>query len=269
MDSRAIRTEPTAGSAGPVKRRWRWLRRFLAIAALGLALYTSCGLWLPAVGRWLDVGESPHVNDYCLVLSGDFESRPFAAAALYRKGFIRHGIWLTHIASTERVTPTGLDSDAAARRILTAVGVPDERITILDGACVSTFDEAESLERMLTTHPGATVAVVTSDYHTRRSRWVFRHVLGERADHLQFISVPTDYFNAENWWTVEEGFASYSKEILKLPFYYIRYGWGIVWIVLVLTAVGGLWLGRRILRGRRDRLGGDTAAESSAGRGST
>jgi uncharacterized SAM-binding protein YcdF (DUF218 family) len=229
-------------------------------AALVLALYFTSVWWLPAAGRWLDVGESPRINDYCLVLSGDFESRPFGAAALWRKGFIRQGVWLTHIESTERVSPTGLDSDVAARRILVTLGVPDERIAVLDGACVSTFDEAQSLARVLARHPEATVAVVTSDYHTRRSRWVFRHVLGGLADRLQFISVPTDYVNAENWWTVEDGFVSYSKELLKLPFYYIRYGWGGLWILLAVAAVAGLCLGRRFRRGRRAISGVDSAA---------
>jgi uncharacterized SAM-binding protein YcdF (DUF218 family) len=133
------------------------------------------------------------------------------------------------------------------------LGVPNDRITVLEGACVSTFDEAQSLERMLATHPNATVAVVTSDYHTRRSRWVFRRVLGDRANQLQFIAVPTDYFNAENWWRVEEGFASYSKEFLKLPFYSLRYGSGLVWLSLVATVIAGLWLARRIRRRRRER----------------
>lgn len=253
MDSRAIRTEPAVGATGPVKRRWRWTRRLLITAAVGIALYASSGWWLPAAGRWLNVGESPRINDYCLVLSGDFESRPFGAAALYRRGYVRQGIWLTHIESTERISPTGLHSDAAARRILVTLGVPNDRITVLEGACVSTFDEAQSLARMLATHPNATVAIVTSDYHTRRSRWVFRRVLGDRANQLQFIAVPTDYFSAENWWRVEEGFASYSKEFLKLPFYSLRYGWGLVWLTLVATAIAGLWLVRRIRRRRRER----------------
>jgi len=77
---------------------WRWLaacwrrrgwRRMLVIAAVGAAicftLYCTSGWWLPAAGRWLDVGETPQASDYCLVLSGDYESRPFAAAALYRR----------------------------------------------------------------------------------------------------------------------------------------------------------------------------------------
>jgi uncharacterized SAM-binding protein YcdF (DUF218 family) len=222
----------------------------LVAGALALAMFLSSGWWLSAAGRWLDVSEAPRVNDYGLVLSGDFNSRPFGAAALWRKGYIRQGIWLTHIESREHAACTGLDSDAAARRILVTLGIPDDRIAVLDGACVSTFDEAQSLARELTKHPDATVAVVTSDYHTRRSRWVFRHVLGDRANQLQFIAVPTDYVSAENWWTVEEGFASYSKEFLKLPFYWIRYGSGAVWILLAVLLIGGLRVGRRIRRRR-------------------
>jgi uncharacterized SAM-binding protein YcdF (DUF218 family) len=222
----------------------------LIVAALALAIYLSSGWWLPAAGRWLDVSEAPRVNDYCLVLSGDFEARPFGAAALWRKGFIRQGIWLTHIESKERTSPTGLDSDAAARRILVTLGVPDDRIAVLDGACVSTFDEAQSLARELAKHPDASVAVVTSDYHTRRSRWVFRHVLGGRAGELQFIAVPTDYVTADNWWTVEEGFVSFTKEFFKLPFYWVRYGSGAIWIVLAVAVVTGVGFWRRIRRHR-------------------
>jgi uncharacterized SAM-binding protein YcdF (DUF218 family) len=254
MDIRAVRTEPPAGPTGQVKRWRRWPRRLLAIAAFGLTLYASSGWWLPAAGRWLDVGEPPRVADYCLVLSGGFGSRPFGAAALYRRGYIRRGIWLTRVAFAQPIFPLEIDSTAAARRVLTTVGVPNDRIAVLDGECATTFDEAKSLERMLASHPEATVAVVTSDYHTRRTRWIFRRILGERADRLQFISVPTDFFSAEDWWKVEQGFVSYSKEFLKLPFYYLYYGWGLVWIGLAVAAIVGLRIVRRLRR--REEPGG-------------
>ena len=74
---------------------------------------------LPAAGRWLDVGEPPRVADYCLVLSGDFGSRPFGAAALYRRGYVRRGIWLTRVAFAQPIFPLEIDSTAAERRVLT------------------------------------------------------------------------------------------------------------------------------------------------------
>jgi uncharacterized SAM-binding protein YcdF (DUF218 family) len=227
-----------------VKGRRRW-RRWLAIGVLVLTLYATSSWWLPAAGRWLDVGEPPRIADYCLVLSGDFNARPFAAAALYRKGYVRHAIWLTRVAHAQPIFPWQFDSTAAAHRVLTTLGVPNDRIAVLDGDCATTFDEANALMSMLSRDPEATVAVVTSDYHTRRSRWIFRRLLGEQADRLQFISVPTDYFNADNWWTVEQGFVSYSKEFLKLPFYYLYYGWGLVWIILAATVIVGVWIVRR------------------------
>ena len=57
--------------------------------------------------------------------------------------------------------------------------------------------------------------------------------------------MPTDFFTAEDWWTVEQGFVSYCKEFLKLPFYYLYYGWGLVWLVLAATVVVGLRIARR------------------------
>ncbi len=236
--------------APPAQRpRWRWLRRLIVAAAVLAIAYFTSGWWLRAAGHWLDVGEPPRPADVCLVLSGDFESRPFAAAALYRKGYIRHSIWLTHVSGDIGVFPQELDSDAAARRILEAARVPQERIEVINGLCASTFDEAETLKQRLTREPSpTTVMIVTSDYHTRRSRWIFRQVLGDAADRLQFVSAPTDYFNADNWWKVEEGFAAYPKEFFKLPFYYIRYGWGWLWLTALAAAV---FIFRRARRRRR------------------
>jgi uncharacterized SAM-binding protein YcdF (DUF218 family) len=223
----------------------------LAIVAAVLAgLYFTSGWWLAAAGRWLDVSETPHAADFCLVLSGDFESRPFAAAALYRKGFIHRGIWLTQIAP-DTIFPQGFDSETAARRILEATGVPGGNISVLEGQCATTFDEAQALKRQLAKYPDATVAVVTSDYHTRRSRWVFRQVIGDAADRLQFVAAPTDYFNADNWWRVEEGIASYPKEFFKLPFYYIWYGPGLIWLGAIGIVVVAAWVTVRIRRRRR------------------
>jgi uncharacterized SAM-binding protein YcdF (DUF218 family) len=206
------------------------------------ALYVARAPILSTAGHWLDVGESPQPTDYCLVLSGDVQSRPFVAAALFRKGYIHGDIWLTHIKSAQptsgEATPEG-----AERAILTKLGVPAGRIAVLDGDCESTFDEAEALASKLAGDHSSTVTIVTSNFHTRRSRYIFAKALAANGNPLHFVSVPTDYFDASNWWTSEEGVASYSKEFLKLPFYVVRYGEGWIWIavVVVITAAAILW----------------------------
>ncbi len=224
----------------------------LVIAAVGAAvcftLYFTSGWWLPAAGRWLDAGETPRASDYCLVLSGDYESRPFVAAALYRKGFVRSQIWLTHAAMADTLPADSEESNNRAKRIFTALGIPPERVVELPGDCVSTFDEAGVLARAMADHPTATVNVVTSNYHTRRARWIIRRVLGPSADRVRYVSVPTDYFDADCWWKVENGFTTYTKEFSKTAFYLLRYGWGGVWIALIVAAATAIWLARRMRR---------------------
>lgn len=255
MDVGRIRKQP-AGANEPLSRggprRWlaacwrrRWFRRLFAATATIAGLYVTSGWWLPAAGHWLDVGETPRISDYCLVLSGDYESRPFVAAALYRRGFVRKQIWLTHPAMADTPLAESEEPTNCAKRILTALGVPADRVVELPGDCVSTFDEAQVLARALAEHPAATVTVVTSSFHTRRARWVIRRVLGSSADRVRYVSVPTDYYDADCWWKVEEGFTTYMKEFSKTVFYYLRYGWGGAWIALFVTIAAIGWTMRR------------------------
>ncbi len=197
-------------------------------------MYIARAPLLRAAGHWLDVGGSPQPSDYCLVLSGDVQSRPFVGAALFQNGYIRRDVWLTHVKSGQ---PIGGESnpEAAERAILLKLGVPNDRIVVLDGDCESTFDEAQALANKLAGDHSSTVTIVTSNFHTRRSRYIFAKTLASNGNPLHFVSVPTDYFSADNWWTSEEGVASYSKEFLKLPFYVVRYGNGWIWIVLVVV----------------------------------
>ena len=234
--------------------RRRGLRRILLgaaiVAALCAILYCTSGWWLPAAGRWLDVGESPRASDYCLVLSGSYESRPFAAAALFHRGFIRRQIWLTHTAMGDADATDSADANNRARRILSTLGIPPDRVVELPGPCRNTFDEAEVLARAMADHPTATVNVVTSNYHTRRARWIIRRVLGSNAERIRYISVPTDYYDAGCWWKVETGFSTYLKEFSKNIFYLLWYGWGGVLIVAIVAAATLCLLMRRMKKRR-------------------
>ena len=230
-----------------------------ALAVFAAILFLTRDRWLSAAGRWLDVGQPPRQSDYCLVLSGDVFSRPFAAAALYRHGFVREQIWLTRVGLLGNQSLQSPNEIAAATRILSAMGVPPDKIAAIGGPCLSTFDEVQSLAGALAEHPNATVTVVTSNYHTRRARWAIDRVLGsEAAGRVRLVSVPTDFYDANCWWRGEEGLSVYLKEFAKLPFYWVRYGWGGVWIGVVAGLAVLCWAGRRFFRRRT----GETASGS-------
>jgi uncharacterized SAM-binding protein YcdF (DUF218 family) len=215
----------------------RWLLRLLAAVLLVILVYASHRVTLTALGRWLDVGEQPDRSDYVMLLNGDFDTRPFEVADLYHRGKAAR-VLITSVNDSQ--PGLGPSVHEVSRQILTRCGVPDARIDFLDSRCDSTFDEAKALEQFMTSHPEATFSVVTSDYHTRRSRWVLHNVLGSRMSQVRLVSARTDAFNATNWWRNEEGFVLYLAELLKSVFYFFCYGHGLAWVgaIVGLCSIG-------------------------------
>ena len=124
--------------------------------------------------------------------------------------------------------------------------MPPENIVVLPGLVATTHDEAKALAAFLEDHPDVRVLVVTSDYHTRRSRWILFRSLADRSDAVSFVSAPTDYYDMDRWWRDQWGMRIVASEYLKLPFYLVRYGHIRHWLaacgVLVIVAV---WIRRR------------------------
>jgi uncharacterized SAM-binding protein YcdF (DUF218 family) len=228
-----------------VKRR-RWL------AVLALLLLTALLMWTMRVSllqwmvHWLDIGVRPTKADYVMLLTGDEQTRPFVAAALLKAGLAKQAI-VTTIAAVSEAGPRLLPpSHEIVRQVLLKRGIADQNIIVLPDTATTTYGEANALAAFLRYRPGARVIVVTSDYHTRRSRWVFLRTLNDRAMNLTFVSAPTDEFDIEHWWQSQAGSAAIMAEYLKLPFYVVCYGHTGYW----LAACGGLallayWIRRR------------------------
>ena len=199
---------------------------------------------LPAMTRWLDVGERPQPADYVMVLTGDENTRPFAAAALIESGFAQRALVAGSAGQDDgAILPR---TDDVVRQVLLKRGVPETDITVLPGAAATTYDEARALAAFLCNHDNARVIVLTSDFHTRRSRWTFARALADRAGQVSIVSAPVDEFEPERWWRNETGFATIVAEYLKLGFYLTYYSHLGTWLAacssLTLIAV---WARRR------------------------
>jgi uncharacterized SAM-binding protein YcdF (DUF218 family) len=203
----------------PLGKRACNRRRLLLVVVL-LILPSAAGaiaclertFLLTAAGSWLDVGERLREPvDSVFILGGDADTRPFAAAAMIRSGWARQAL----------IVPTARESDGHShqellRDVLLRRGVAAEAIVELPGQVASTRDEALALRRFLERHPGHSVAVMTSDYHTRRARSIFTAQLEECAGRVHFVAAPTERFTAANWWHYEQGWKMYIAEYIKL-----------------------------------------------------
>lgn len=230
------------------------LRRCLLITigllAAAAALFATRASWGPAVGRHLDVGTRPEHADYALVLGGDVQSRPMAAAALYRHGYVRQ-VLLTNPPRHGDSPRAAEDYVELARRILLHEGVKPEDLRVLEGDVFTTMDEAHVVEPLLRSEPAARVVVVTNDFHTRRGVWSVQRRVPEAANRVLAFSAPVKGVTADNWWQSQVGITTYCGEYARLAFYYLRYGEGLLYVAAAGIAVGLTAMWWRSRRNRR------------------
>lgn len=202
-------------------RRWSVKSRLALGLLLVIVAAASWGWWdhvriLTAMGHYLNAS-SPSVNaELGFILGGGRSSRADYGAKLFKEGKVRRFLisGAGEIADVDGVAL--LTEQQLLEGMLQALGVPNDRIERLPEECQSTEDEARALKRYLTEHPGTRVVVITNDYHTRRSRWLFDKTLGSEAETLQFAGAPTASASPNDWWKSLQGSYTYVLEMMKL-----------------------------------------------------
>ena len=197
-------------------RRRRYLALALILAGLCLASLQREAL-LGGLGRWLNVaGRLEQPVDAVMVLGGGASTRPFVAVEIVRARLAKK-ILIPQVALSDEnrdgLVPAEQD---ILRQVVLRSGIAPDAVVALTSVVDSTEQEANVAARYLEAHPAERLAVVTSDYHTRRARMLFSRACGKNAGHVIYIGAPTDGFDAANWWHSEPGLISYLTEYLKL-----------------------------------------------------
>lgn len=203
---------------GQSERVRKKLLRAVVVAGVLVAATLIAGYNADA---WLKGGDAPRKADLIVVLSGSF-ARSMFAADLYRDGYAP-AIALTEVVRREGSRqlealgirlPTELEIH---RKILAAKGVPDDRVRVLPAPVTSTADEADEVAAWLA-RPGATLPVVTSPFHVRRSRMILERALEGRGVALTVCATPYETFPDE-WWRSQDAAREVLLEWAKLVFY--------------------------------------------------
>ena len=230
-------------------RRGRMFLWVLVVAAVGLGgLYLAREPLLRGVGQWLDVGVDPQPADYVMPLGGDENTRPFAAAKLIRNGKASKAIVADIRPTAEAEAGLTPRVHVIMRRVLMHYDVAASDIVTVGNRCDSTYDEARALAGFLEGRPKARVIVVTGHYHTRRTRWIFNRVLGDRAGQVSFASAPAHAFRLSSWWKNVKGAELVVGEYLKLAYYGFRFGQAAYWAAACLILAGFGWTYRKYRR---------------------
>jgi uncharacterized SAM-binding protein YcdF (DUF218 family) len=163
-----------------------------------------------AANSWV-VEDSFEKADAIVVLSDDnfFADRATRAAELYRQGKAP-----LVVASGRRLRPNAGVSELMEHDLIER-GVPKERIIRVPHDADSTREEAEALQRFARQKGWRSLVVVTSNYHTRRARYIFRKIFPQTVE-VYVASARDDDFDPDQWWMKRKSIKALTREWLAM-----------------------------------------------------
>ena len=176
------------------------------------AIYLARNPILRFMGESWIVDETLDHADAAIVLSDDnfYADRVTRAAELMREGKAP-----VVVASGRRLRPYAGIAELMQHDLIER-GVPKEKILAFPQDADSTRDEAEALKSLVLQKQWTRVLIVTSNYHTRRARYIFRHVFPQGVE-LAVVSARDGDFDTEQWWKKRKSFKELTHEVFGMP----------------------------------------------------
>jgi uncharacterized SAM-binding protein YcdF (DUF218 family) len=146
--------------------------------------------------------------DALLVLSDDnfFADRATRASELFRQKWAP-----VVVASGRRLRPTAGIAELMEHDLMER-GVPKERIIRFAHDSDNTREEAQALSALVAEHNWHSVIVVTSNYHTRRSRYIFQRIFPASVS-VRVGSARDGEYDPEHWWETRRSIKIFTHEM--------------------------------------------------------
>jgi len=155
------------------------------------------------------VVEDPLEQSDAILLLGDdnfFADRATRASELYRQKLAP-----VVVGSGRRLRPSAGISELMEHDLVER-GVPKDRIIRFPHDSANTREEALALRVLVTEKNWHHVIVVTSNYHTRRARYIFQHVFPESVV-VRVASARDGDFDPEHWWEHRKSLKDFTQEL--------------------------------------------------------
>ena len=187
------------------------LMGLVMLAVVVLALFFFRFALMREAGEWLVVSDALQPSNAIIVLSGDDVdgNRAARAAQIYKDG------WAPVVVASGAQIRTYLSEADVEMRDLTGDGVPAKAIVPLRQQALYTLEESRDLLRLCQTDHWKRVIVVTSNYHTRRARYIFRHVFPPSIE-VRVTPAPDVGFQPDSWWETRQGMKTFARESAAL-----------------------------------------------------
>jgi len=185
---------------------------FLACFAFFLfVIYLIRHPLLRLAGDFWVVDDGPAPSDAIIVIGDDNYNgdRAARAAALFKTG------WAPRVVASGR----GLRSYASVAELeqhdLAADGVPQDAIIRFEHRAENTREEALALRQLVSQRGWKRILVVTSNYHTRRSRYLAERQFPPGTT-LRVVAAPDSAYDPQDWWHTRKGVKIFASECVAM-----------------------------------------------------
>lgn len=202
-------------------------RRMLIAAGLLVVLCVSIYIFktplLRGMGSFLSVETTEAPTPCLVILGGNSFERGMAALPWIQSGRADHIVCTGgNIPSALLALDTVLTEAQLTQRFLVARGVDAGQITLLENN-TSTFEEAEALKVWCTAQDVERITVLSSHFHLKRVRRVFKQVFEETSVEVDYTAAAPLNYDTNFWWQSEEGLIMVNNEYMKHIYYWWKY----------------------------------------------
>jgi uncharacterized SAM-binding protein YcdF (DUF218 family) len=151
-------------------------------------------------GNFWVVDDGPAASDAVVILGDDnYEGdRATRAAEVLKAG------WAPRVIASGRYLRPYASIAQLEQHDLIDQGVPTSAIVPFAHRAQNTREEGEALAKFLAAHGWKRILVVTSNYHTRRARYILTRVL-PAGTMLRVLSARDTNYDPDNWWRTRRG----------------------------------------------------------------
>jgi uncharacterized SAM-binding protein YcdF (DUF218 family) len=162
-------------------------------------------------GRFLVV-DQPEKSDAIVALAGETKVRPSRALELLHQGIAPH----VFLDAETREILYDQPLVGIAQQYINELG-ESSRVSVCPIEGFSTFAEVDDAKRCLETLGAHRVVIVTSEFHARRARMIFRHLLPQYQVSVASARNPAQF--GEAWWTNREWAKTVFDEWTKMAWF--------------------------------------------------
>lgn len=183
---------------------------FLLLAILHTPLLTF-------MGNFLIITDPLEKKDIIIVLSGSSTGHRVAKGVeLYKKGYAYKIIMIGTEIQWNTYEQEIMKDHAVD------LGVPESDVEAVNQG-QSTYAQAKKMVEVMKNKGYKSAIVVTSDYHTRRTEYIFDKIFLPASVNVIVSPSPSGRFDAEEWWKNADYAKTVFYEYTKLLWYWVRY----------------------------------------------